>query len=248
MWAVKCPYPFDESKVGMVRLVLEKGRRGGLPPSVTFSVGGSENRFVFARSEGTIELEDGEDGLTDSQHKALEALEDLGAEGGTWKQWWDASGMAKTTFTDARRELENRGLVMKQDDRYFVTSGGGPEGPTGPNSGLFGPHGDGVRRSGPFRRPDLRTSPEVSKQLQTEAAVVQENGAPPAEADVQTVGALLATPPSWLAEQLVRYREDPARHFKPLCAYVAAVVLGDDAHWEEVRDEVERELGENTQS
>jgi len=105
-----------------------------------------------------------------------------------------------------------------------------------------------VRRSGPFRRPDLRTSTEVSKQLQTEAVVVQENGTPPAEADVQTVGALLATPPSWLAEQLVRYREDPARHFKPLCAYVAAVVLGDDAHWEEVRDEVERELGENTQS
>jgi hypothetical protein len=131
MWAVKCPYPFDESKVGMVRLVLEKGRRGGLSPSVSFSVGGSEDGFIFARSEGTIELED-DDGLTDSQRKALEALENLGADGATWKQWWDASGMAKTTFTDARRELENRGLVMKQDERYFVTGGGGPEGPAGP--------------------------------------------------------------------------------------------------------------------
>src|SRR5215212_3201741 len=140
MWAVKCPYPFDESKVGMVRLVLEKGRRGGLSPSVTFSVGGSEGGFIFARSEGTIELED-DDGLTDSQRKALEALENLGAEGATWKQWWDASRMAKTTFTDARRELEDRGFVEKRNDRYFVTGGRGPEGPTGPGSDLSGPHG-----------------------------------------------------------------------------------------------------------
>jgi hypothetical protein len=29
--------------------------------------------------------------------------------------------MAKTTFTDARRELENRALVVKQNERYFVT-------------------------------------------------------------------------------------------------------------------------------
>src|SRR5215208_2656498 len=215
MWAVKCPYPFDESKVGMVRLVMEKGRRGGLPPSVTFSVGGSGNRFVFARSEGTIELEDGEDGLTNSQRKALEAL---GAEGGTWRQWWDASAMAKTTFTDARRELENCGLVMKQDDRYFVTGGRGPEGPAGPNSDLFGPHGDEVRRSGLLKGPDLRTSSEVSKQPQTEAAALQTaNGAkPPAVAD------FFANPPSWLPVQFVKDTEDTEKHLGPLCAAIAA--------------------------
>ena len=55
---------------------------GGLSPSVSFSVGGSDNGFIFARSEGTIELED-DNGLTDSQRKALEALENLGAEGAT---------------------------------------------------------------------------------------------------------------------------------------------------------------------
>src|SRR5215212_7583389 len=52
MWAVKCPYPFNEDSVGAVRLVLEKGRRGGLPPSVTFSVGGTSSAeapsgFIF---------------------------------------------------------------------------------------------------------------------------------------------------------------------------------------------------------
>jgi hypothetical protein len=120
---------------------------------------------------------------------------------------------------------------MKQDDRYFVTGGRGPEGATGPNSDLFGPHGD-----------------EVSKQLHDAPAVLQENGTPPAKADVQTVGALFGDPPKWLEGQLVRYREDPARYFKPLCAYVAAEVLGDHAHWEEVRDEVERILQEGVHS
>jgi hypothetical protein len=61
--------------------------------------------------------------------------------------------------------------------------------------------------------------------------------------DRSTVAGLFADPPSWLSEQLVRYREDPDRYFRPLCAYVAAVVLGDDTHWEEVREEVEREVG-----
>jgi hypothetical protein len=220
IWAVKCPYPFDESKVGMVRLVLEKGRRGGLSPSVSFSVGGYENGFIFARSEGTIELED-DDGLTDSQRKALEALENLGAEGATWKQWWDASELAKTTFTDARRELENRSLVMKQDERYFVIGGGGPEGPTGPNSDLFGPHGD-----------------EVSKQLQTPAPALQtKNGAKP-----HTVADFFANPPGWLPGQLEKYHEDPEKHLGPLCAAVAAVVLGDGVRGDEVREEVEWEL------
>ena len=162
MWAVKCPYPFNEDSVGAVRLVLEKGRRGGLPPSVTFSVGGTSSAeapsgFIFKRSAGTIEMED-EDGLTDSQRKALEALEDLGAEGATWKQWWDASRMAKTTFTDARRELEDRGFVEKRNDRYFVTGGRGPEGPTGPGSDLSGPHGDEVRR-GPVSLRDRTSGP-----------------------------------------------------------------------------------------
>jgi len=242
MWAVKCPYPFDESKVGMVRLVLEKGRRGGLPPSVTFSVGGGENGFIFERSEGTIELED-EDGLTDSQRKALEALENLGTFGATWKQWWDASEMAKTTFTDARSELENRGLVEKQNDRYFVTRGRGPEGPTGPNSDLSGPHGDEVRRSGLPKGPDLRTSPEVSKQLQNDAAALQTEAA----ANPRTVANFFASPPDWLLQQLAVYRENPKRHLEPLCATVAAVVLGDGLRGDEVREEVERILEDDTQ-
>jgi DNA-binding transcriptional ArsR family regulator len=58
-----------------------------------------------------------------------------------------------------------------------------------------------------------------------------------------TVSGLFANPPGWLTSQLKVYRRDPERHFRPLCAAVAAVILEDDARWEEVQEEVERELG-----
>jgi hypothetical protein len=122
MWAVKCPYPFDESSVGMVRLVLEKGRRGGLPPSVTYSIGGGENGFIFERSAGTIEFKDEETGSTPSAQKAIDALVSFGQDGATWKQWWDASMIeSKATFNKARNELLEAGRVARREQRYFVT-------------------------------------------------------------------------------------------------------------------------------
>jgi len=57
-----------------------------------------------------------------------------------------------------------------------------------------------------------------------------------------TVGALFANPPDWLIKQFEKYREDPDRHLRPLCAVVAAEVLGDDARAAEVQEEVEQEL------
>jgi hypothetical protein len=67
--------------------------------------------------------------------------------------------------------------------------------------------------------------------------------APPDDADPKTVAEFFANPPDWLPKQLAKYREDPKLHFKPLCVAVAAVVLEDGMRWEEVREEVERELG-----
>jgi DNA-binding transcriptional ArsR family regulator len=57
-----------------------------------------------------------------------------------------------------------------------------------------------------------------------------------------TVAEFFANPPDWLPKQLRKYRENPKRHLKPLCAAVAAAVLGDGALGDEVREEVEREL------
>jgi hypothetical protein len=177
MWAVKCPYPFDEDRVGMVRLVLEKGRRGGLPPSATFSVGGGKEGFVFERSAGTIEIEDEDDGLTESQRTALEALKPFGTEGATWKQWWTASGIrAKSTFNKARDELVDGGHVGQRDQHYFVTGGRGPSGPFGPEIDLDGPNGDEVHRSTGPRPVDLWTSPEASKKEQRDNKEAQSSG------------------------------------------------------------------------
>jgi hypothetical protein len=58
----------------------------------------------------------------------------------------------------------------------------------------------------------------------------------------QTVSSFFANPPGWLPTQLMKYRENPALYFKPLCTAVAAEVLGDGVRWEEVREGVEREL------
>ena len=71
---------------------------------------------------------------------------------------------------------------------------------------------------------------------------------PSGPSDTSTVAGLFASPPDWLVTQLVVYRKDPAKHLKPLCAAVAAVVLGDGALGPEVREEVERILEEGAQS
>jgi hypothetical protein len=53
---------------------------------------------------------------------------------------------------------------------------------------------------------------------------------------------LFANPPDWLTKQLEKYREDPYLHIRPLCAAVAAAVLGDPMRAPEIRVEVEEEL------
>jgi DNA-binding transcriptional ArsR family regulator len=58
--------------------------------------------------------------------------------------------------------------------------------------------------------------------------------------DPSTVAGFFANPPSWWPTSLGKYRENPALHFEPLCAAVAAEVLGDGLRWPEVADEVRR--------
>ena len=245
MWAVKCPYPFDESSVGMVRLVLEKGRRGGLPPSVTYSVGGGENGFIFERSAGTIEFEDEETGSTPSAQKAFGALVSFGQDGATWKQWWDASMIeSKATFNKARNELLEAGRVARREQRYFVTDEEGLLRSNRLKIDLDRPKAERSTRSTLPKGVDLVDLGEAYKQAQKNGARAQAENTTQmlATAEVRTVAGLFANPPGWLPTQLEKYRENPKRHIKPLCAAVAAEVLGDGARGSEVREEVEREL------
>jgi hypothetical protein len=57
------------------------------------------------------------------------------------------------------------------------------------------------------------------------------------------VAELFANPFEWLPKQLKVYRENPKRHFGPLCAAVAAEVLGVDGRAEDVAEEVRKEVG-----
>jgi len=83
----------------------------------------------------------------------------------------------------------------------------------------------------------------------TRCSYVQDRWASGAgENEAWTVADLFADPPDWLVTQLTVYHEDPARHLKPLCTPVAAVVLGEGLRGDEVREEVERELATITDS
>lgn len=123
-WNLSKQQPFDRSKVGYIQLKLEKDREGWLPAHVGFSIGGTEEGFMFKRSEGVVPDRPG-DGLTPSARKALEALETFGEVGTTYSEWhkaieWqDKPEMPDSTFRLARERLITRGLVWQDDDRYY---------------------------------------------------------------------------------------------------------------------------------
>ena len=91
--------------------------------------------------------------------------------------------------------------------------------------------------------PSLAPRPSEAILASLRAPAQAEDPRPP-----ETVADLFANPPPWLTSQLKVYRRDPIRHFEPLCAAVAAVVLDDDARASEVQEEVERILEEDAQS
>lgn len=117
MWALSNPVPFDRETVGEIRLRREKDREGVLPFTVTFSVGGGERGFVFARSEGTIEATD-EEGMTNSARRLLGYLEGRAEEGATWKEMALEMG-SKSTLSRALTELGSRNLFSKANKRYY---------------------------------------------------------------------------------------------------------------------------------
>jgi hypothetical protein len=95
----------------------------------------------------------------------------------------------------------------------------------------------------------VETTGEIRSQMERVRLVAPRHrpikgSAASATPDTSTVAGLFASPPAWLARQLEVYREAPARHLTPLCASVAAVVLGDGARASEVQEEVEQELAE----
>jgi hypothetical protein len=93
----------------------------------------------------------------------------------------------------------------------------------------------------------VETTGEIRSQMEQVRLVAPRHrpikgSAASATPDTSTVAGLFANPPDWLPKQLEKYREDPDRHFEPLCNSVAAEVFDDPLRGLEVREEVEREL------
>ncbi len=121
MWSLRNPLPFDRDTVGRIVLQREKDREGWLPESVGFSVGGGADGFVFRRSSGTFEVE-GDDGLTPTDRKTLEALDGFGPSGPKAAEWQRAAlalGVPRSSFYRSRDGLKTKGEIFMEGKRYF---------------------------------------------------------------------------------------------------------------------------------
>jgi hypothetical protein len=126
MFALRCPVPFDRDCVGAITLRRDKDREAWLPERVRFSVGGTEDGFIFRRSDGTIEEPDPESGLTGTQRRTLDALrDDFGERGATASEWKRAAksrGVSEPSFWRAKRTItlpKKEGLVIVGSDSRF---------------------------------------------------------------------------------------------------------------------------------
>ena len=238
-WSLRCTQPFDRDSVGEIVIFREKDREAWLPPSVKFSVGGAQAGFLFERSEGTVEEPgDSTGGLNANEQKVLAMLQEKGHEGASWgdlKRGFDRSiGTLSNTLRSLRRL--NRCRQTENPKRYYAV----------------------IEQVKPISKPDQDCSTVFKdrsiEQLNTDESETVQSvhtpyGGEQLNTDVEhssqqgsgtaSVDQLFAAPPDWLAGQVARYREDPERHIKPLCAAVARH-LGLDAG--EVRPEVERAL------
>ena len=126
-WQLRNPAPFDRATVGEVILEREKDREGWLPPSVTLSIGGTEDGFLCERSAGTVRRDPG-DGLTKTQRKALMVLRtDFAGSGVGFNDWQRKVNCSSGTLFTAIKRFTSLGLVENRSQVYFPVDLGAEE-------------------------------------------------------------------------------------------------------------------------
>lgn len=114
-WSLKQTQPFDRESVGELVMFREKDREAWLPPSVKFSVGGSQDGFIFEKSAGTV-VEPRPDGnLTPYAEKTLSFIREKGEKGAAWKELHRALRGSKSTLSTALAELRRANLCIKDE-------------------------------------------------------------------------------------------------------------------------------------
>jgi hypothetical protein len=244
MWALSCPVPFDRDTEGSLVLRRVKDREAWLVERVGFSVGGTEEGFIFRRSDGTLEEPNLEDGLTGTERRTLDALrDDFGEDGAAASEWMRAAKVRKVSepsFWRAKRAItppRKVGLVIVGPDSRFraVPPSKREERDSGeshvdePESRLLS------RLSNDYHdRSDTGTTSITIAPPKGGDSDSADSGQRVMQCDDDRVRELLEAPPPWLVEQLARLREDPDRFAKPTFAAVAAEALGDARRWSEV--------------
>ncbi|MDP9484716.1 MAG: AAA family ATPase [Actinomycetota bacterium] len=128
-WELRNPQPFDRETVGRIDLHLRKDREGWLPRTLTYSVGGTENGFIFKRSLGGFEASD-EAGLLKSDHTTFDALKGLGSMGAFDKDWREETisrGLSRATYYRSREALLRLDLVERVMNKFFVNTPAKPK-------------------------------------------------------------------------------------------------------------------------
>jgi hypothetical protein len=121
-WQLKNPLSFDRNTVGEIRLKREKDREGWLPEQVKFSVGGTEEGFLFEeldKDSGTANSH----ALKPTEKKILKVLTDVfGSEGARASEWQKASeeveGISRPTFYRVKENL-TKGIHYHKDGKRF---------------------------------------------------------------------------------------------------------------------------------
>ncbi len=122
-WQLKNPKSFDRNTLGEIKLYREKDREGWLPKSVKFSVGGTEEGFVFERLD-ELEAITKTSELKPNQRKLYEVLRtNFGDEGATASQWKEAceevEGVPRSSFYTAKKNLVEGEHYFVEGNRFY---------------------------------------------------------------------------------------------------------------------------------
>jgi hypothetical protein len=137
-WGLKCSKPFDQNRVGEIVLKRAKQRRGALPDTVKFRVGGDgDGNFTFERKDDASKTPSGTSdapvGLTDNQRKAYAFIKAAGRKGAPWAELLTLFEDKKSSLSDAVKILEGMCLIVQfgpngepnpkpnRGNRYFPT-------------------------------------------------------------------------------------------------------------------------------
>jgi hypothetical protein len=120
-WAVKKKQAFKRDRVGKIELKRVKDRTGWLPDKVAFNIGGTDEGFIFERTDATSTKDTGATNVTGVVKTGYDFLKSCGENGCRWKDFEDAVGAGGNAKT-AKDELVKLEMMVKGDDKKWYAS------------------------------------------------------------------------------------------------------------------------------